>query len=607
MFDHVAFLKSTPVLPGVYCMYDTKSKVLYVGKAKNLKSRLSSYFNKNLTDLRIQKLVGKIDRIELTVTPSENEALLLENSLIKSLKPHYNVVFRDDKTYPYLFLSNHKFPTLKYYRGKEKKKGEYYGPYSSALAVKETLNILQKIFKIRQCDDIFFNARSRPCLQYQIERCSAPCVGYVKESEYQESINQVKLFLQGKSQEIISNLIDTMNDMSKKLDFERAAQLRDQIISLRAVNDQQNIYGNAQNIDVIAIASENNQVCIHHLFIREGRILSSQSHFAKQYDNLDIAEILRTFILQRYINKRQSNYPKELIVNLAFEDQAIISHMLTETANRKVSIKVAQQGEKYQWLKLALDNAQMNLKRRLKFGDLYSKRFERLKTTLQLKNDFKRMECFDVSHTQGIETKASCVVFNDKGPDKAEYRCYNIQTAQNDDYQSLTEALTRRYLKRKEKELPMPELVIIDGGKGQLNVARKVFSECQIDDVQLISIAKGEGRKAGLETIFIAVNGEEQLATLKLEPHDGALHLLQQIRDEAHRFAIRHHRKSRSKKSRSSVLDNIPGVGPKRQQALIQHFGGLQGLMAASQESIQKVSGISASLATQIYEKLHSK
>ncbi len=607
MFDHVIFLKNTPVLPGVYCMHDAKSKVLYVGKAKNLKNRLSSYFNKNLTDPRIQKLVEKIDHIDLTVTPSENEALLLENSLIKSLKPHYNIIFRDDKTYPYLFLSNHKFPRLKYYRGKEKQKGEYYGPYSSALAVKETLNILQKIFKIRQCDDMFFNARSRPCLQYQIERCSAPCVGYIEESQYQASISQVKLFLQGKSQEIISRAIDSMNDASKDLNFEQAAHLRDQIISLRAVHDKQNIYGRAQNIDVIAIASENNQVCIHHLFIREGRILSSQSYFAKQHENLDLAEILRTFILQRYINKTQSNYPKELVVNLAFEDQAVMSHMLTEAASRKVSIKIAQQGEKFQWLKLALDNAQINLKHRLKFGDLYSKRFERLKTTLQLKADFKRMECFDVSHTQGVETKASCVVFNDQGPDKAEYRCYNIQTAQNDDYQSLTEALTRRYLKRKEKELPMPELVIIDGGKGQLNIARKVFSECQIDDVQLISIAKGEGRKAGLETIFIAINGEEQLATLKLEPHDGALHLLQQIRDEAHRFAIKHHRKSRARKSQSSVLDNIPGVGPKRQKSLIQHFGGLQGLMAASQQSIQSVPGISAGLAVQVYEKLHTK
>tara|TARA_R110002110_G_scaffold33533_1_gene114715 strand:+ start:32738 stop:34561 length:1824 start_codon:yes stop_codon:yes gene_type:complete len=607
MFDHKAFLTSAPVLPGVYCMYDSKAKVLYVGKAKNLKSRLSSYFNRNLADPRIKKLVAKIHSIELTVTPSENEALLLENSLINSLKPHYNVIFRDDKTYPYLFLSKHKYPSLKYVRGKTKQKGEYYGPYSSVLAVKETLNILQRIFKIRQCDDIFFNARSRPCLQYQIERCSAPCVGYIDVPEYENVVKQIKLFLQGKNQDIISKLILSMNQASDELDFESAAHLRDQIISLRAVHNQQSIYGNAQNVDAIAITSESSQVCIHHLFIREGRILSSQSHYAKKHENLELPEILRTFIIQRYMNQQQKNYPRELIVNLAFEDQALLSSMLTEAANRKVSIKIAYQGEKYQWLKLALDNAQMNLKRRLKFGDLYSKRFEQLKNVLQLKSDFKRMECFDVSHTQGVETKASCVVFNDKGPEKSEYRCYNIQTAQNDDYQSLTEALTRRYLKRKEKELPMPELVIIDGGKGQLNIARKVFLECQIEDVKLISIAKGQGRKPGLETIFVAVNGETQLATLKLEPHDPALHILQQIRDEAHRFAITQHRKSRAKKSQSSVLDNISGVGPKRQQSLIQHFGGLQGLMAASQKSIQNVPGISPALAEKIYAKLHSK
>lgn len=608
MFDATQFLKNTPVLPGVYCMRDKQDKVLYVGKAKNLKNRLSSYFNKNLADPRIQKLVAKIHDIELTVTPSENEALLLENSLIKSLKPHYNVIFRDDKTYPYLFLSGHAYPRLNYCRGKQKEKGHYFGPYASALAVKETLNILQKTFKIRQCDDIFFNARSRPCLQFQIERCSAPCVGYITESQYEASVSQAKLFLNGKNQTLISELISEMNDAANQQDFERAAQIRDQIISLRAVFDQQSIYGQNHNVDVIAVEQHHHQVCIHHLLVREGRILSSQSFFAKSQEKIDANEVIRTFILQTYINKAQQNYPKEIIVNTAFDDQSLLSDMLTQRANRAVSIKQAHKGEKYQWLKLAQENARLNLKRKMHSGDVYAKRLEKLIEIFQLKSDFQRMECFDVSHTQGVETKASCVVFNDKGPDKAEYRSFNIQTAKNDDYQSLQEALTRRYLKRKRNDLPLPDLVIIDGGKGQLNVATKVFSECQIDDVRLISIAKGRSRKPGLETIFVAKEGEaNEFDELHLPPHDPALHLLQQIRDEAHRFAISKHRKSRAKKSKESVLDDIPGIGQKRKDLLIQHFGGLQALMSASQESIQNVPGISANLANVIYQKLHSQ
>lgn len=607
MFDAKTFLKNTPVLPGVYCMRDKQDKVLYVGKAKNLKNRLSSYFNKNLADVRIQKLVNKIHHIDLTVTPSENDALLLENSLIKSLKPHYNVIFRDDKSYPFLFLSKHEFPRLIYCRGKEKQEGQYFGPYSSALAVKETLNFLQRTFKVRQCDDVFFNARSRPCLQYQIERCSAPCVGYISPDAYQKDIQELKLFLQGKNHQLIRTLIESMNQASTELDFEAAARLRDQIISLRAVYDQQNIYGQNHNVDIIAAVAEHAQVCIHHLFIREGRILSSQSFFAKIQDSAQIAEALRTFVVQTYISQEQQGYPQEIIVNREFDDQVLLSEMISERANRKVSIKLAHKGEKFQWLKLALENAKMNLSRRIHVGDVYSKRLEKLIETLHLKSDFKRMECFDVSHTQGVETKASCVVFSDKGPDKAEYRSYNIQTAKNDDYQSLQEALTRRYLKRKQKDLPMPDLVIIDGGKGQLNIARGVFAECQIDEVKLISIAKGKGRKPGLETIFVAGDAPEDVDTLHLLPHDPALHLLQQIRDEAHRFAITKHRQSRSKRAQASVLDGIQGVGEKRKQALVQHFGGLQALLSASQESIQNVPGISAKLAAEIYNKLHEQ
>lgn len=605
MFDYKAFLSTVPTRPGVYCMKDVQGTILYVGKAKNLKKRLSSYFLREQVEIKTQHLVSRIYKIDLTLTPTEREALLLENSLIKSLKPRYNVIFKDDKSYPYLFISQHTFPRLMYYRGPQKEKGEYFGPYPSALAVKETLNLLQRTFKIRQCDDLFFKSRARPCLQYQIDRCSAPCVNYISSENYQKNVGNLRQFLLGKDNELIQSMVDEMETAAKQLVFERAAQIRDQIISLRTVFEQQTIYGNEQNLDICAIVSEHQYLCIHFLLVREGRILASHAHFAKLLDNLTKSEVLRTFIMQSYLNQSHKNWPTEIVINESLDDAALIAETLSLAAGRKILITDAKRGHKLNWMKLALENAKTNLNIRLSQSNLYAQRFAAVKSLFKLDDDFKQMECFDISHTQGIETRASCVVFTNQAPDKKSYRIYRIASATNDDYQSMYEVLTRRYLKLKQNNLPLPGLVIIDGGKGQLNMAKRVFKECQIMSVQLIAIAKGEKRKPGLETIFVAQ--EDDILTINLPSNHPALHLLQSIRDEAHRFAIAKHRKAREKKSRSSVLDGIPGVGEKRKYNLIQHFGGLQELMAASQTALQSVPGISAKLAEQIYQALHEK
>lgn len=605
MFDHKVFLSNAPTSPGVYCMKDSHGKVLYVGKAKNLKNRLSSYFQRDIPEIKTQQLVKHIHNIELTVTPSEAEALLLENTLIKSLKPRYNVVFRDDKSYPYLFLSNHSFPRLIYCRGKPKDKGRFFGPYPSALAVKETLNLLQRTFKIRQCDDVFFKARSRPCLQYQIERCSAPCVGFISETEYAEQIKRLKLFLTGKNNALIQSMIDEMHRYSEQLAFEKAAQYRDQIISLRSIFDQQKIYGGHQNVDVCAVVQMQNMACVHFLLIREGRVLASQSFYTKQREHLTLADIIRTFIMQSYLHQTQKNWPNEIVINEPLEDAKLLQDMLSHTSNRTIKLSVPKRGDRYNWLKLALDNAQENLSRKLNQANLYKQRFDALFQLLNIEHENNLFECFDISHTQGVETRASCVVFSDQGPEKKLYRSYNIETATNDDYQSMYEVLTRRYLKMKKNNLALPALVIIDGGKGQLNIARQVFDECQITGVALLAIAKGEKRKPGLETLFYIQAND--ILTIHLQPHDPALHLLQQIRDEAHRFAISKHRHARAKKSTRSVLDGIPGVGEKRKQNLIAHFGGLQALMQASEDALQSVPGISPALAQKIYQILHTK
>ncbi|MBS0289526.1 MAG: excinuclease ABC subunit UvrC [Proteobacteria bacterium] len=606
MFDVQSFLASMTSRPGVYCMRQ-KGKVLYVGKAKNLKARLLTYF-RPLEDLRIAQMVSKIDSIEVTVTNSEKEALLLENSLIKSLKPKYNVIFRDDKSYPYLFLSQHLFPRLVYFRGKQKFKGTYFGPYPSAMAVKESLIILQKLFKIRQCDDTFFNARSRPCLQYQIKRCTAPCVNYITPENYQQNVDNVALFLEGKEAQIIKQLIKKMEDAANILDFEQAATLRDQITSLRNIHEKQIIYKQKGNADVIAVGELNGDFCLQLLYIRQGQILDSRSFFPKQTGDGTVSEILRGFLIQFYLDQENKlDYPHEILLNYSVEDQQLIASAVSQLIKRQIHILQPTRGEKLKWLTLALTNAQQALNQKAATSSAFQRRWIALKSELGIKNGFSRIECFDISHTFGEATVASCVVFDQNGPNKGEYRRYNIETIANDDYAAMEQVLTKRYLKRKEQELVLPEVIMVDGGKGQLHRAKKVMLECQILDVLLIGIAKGQGRKPGLETLYVTKSQGEEEWIINLSPTSNALHLLQQIRDESHRFALKGHRQKRAKTRNVSQLEAVKGIGAKRRQKLLNYFGGLQGLKAASEEAIANVPGIGKALAATLYLSLHGQ
>ncbi len=607
MFDSQSFLESVTSRPGVYCMRDAAHKVLYVGKAKNLKARLSSYF-RPLEDARIAQMVSKIASIDVTVTNSEKEALLLENSLIKSLFPKYNVLFRDDKSYPYLFLSRHEFPRLVYFRGKQKFQGKYFGPYPSAVAVKESLNILQKLFKIRSCDDTFFSNRSRPCLQYQIKRCTAPCVGYITPESYAQDVGNVSLFLEGKEEQIVQSLIKNMEVASTEQDFERAAILRDQVMSLRKIHEQQIIYKQKGNADVIAAVQLKGHFCVQLLYIRQGQILDSKSFFPKQVGEGVVSELLRGFLIQFYLDQENKlDYPQEILINFPIEDQELLASTLSGNAKHQIKIIQPLRGEKTKWMSLAIENALQSLSRRAATNSAVQKKWIELKKVLGITNGLNRIECFDISHTQGEATIASCVVFDQNGPAKAEYRRYNIDVKANDDYAAMDQVLTKRYLKRKAEELVLPEVIIVDGGKGQLHRAKKVMLECQILDILLIGIAKGEGRKPGLETLYVTRSQSDEELMIKLPATSAALHLLQQIRDEAHRFAITGHRQKRSKARKQSPLESVAGIGVKRRQQLLNHFGGMQGLMAASEEAIAKVPGIGSALAATLYLALHGE
>ncbi|MCS5711654.1 excinuclease ABC subunit UvrC [Candidatus Berkiella aquae] len=605
MFNPQDFVNALSSHPGVYCMRDRANKPLYVGKAKNLKNRVGSYFKEH-DDPRINQLVSQIANIDITITSSEKEALLLENSLIKALKPRYNVIFRDDKSYPYLFLSEHPFPRLVYFRGKQKLAGQYYGPYPSSIAVKETLTVLQKLFKIRQCDDLFFSNRSRPCLQYQIGRCSAPCVKYVTQEDYHLQVNNVELFLKGKETSIINDLVKKMELASQTQEFEEAAALRDQIMRLRVIHEQQVIYRQQGNADVIAVGEHKGHFCIQLLYIRQGRILDTQTYFPKQVGEGTRVGVLRGFLTQLYLNQEDKlDYPHEILLNENIEDESVIAEAMSSVAKHRIKIYVPQKGEKVKWLTLASENAAQALNRKISQSTVMTQRWFELKKVLGLNQNLTRIECFDISHTQGEATIASCVVFDVNGPTKAEYRRYNMDVPANDDYAAMEQALTKRYLKRKAEELPLPDLILIDGGKGQLHRAKKALLECQILDVLMIGIAKGEGRKPGLETLYLTRSQSDEEFIINLPPTSSALHLLQQIRDEAHRFAITGHRQKRAKARKHSPLEEIPGIGLKRRQALINYFGGYQALVGASQEAIAKVPGISAQLAAKIYIALH--
>ncbi|WP_131793576.1 excinuclease ABC subunit UvrC [Legionella brunensis] len=596
--------------PGVYRMIDKEGNVLYVGKAANLKKRVSSYFNKQSSGAKTRSLVNQIVAIEVSVTRSETEALLLESNLIKALRPKYNVLLRDDKSYPYIHVSSHVFPRMELYRSKKKpQKGEFYGPFPSVAAVRDTLNTIQKTFKIRNCRDSYFNARSRPCLQYQIKRCSAPCVGYIAAEDYKQSINDATRFLQGKSQLILDELEQRMEQAVERLAFEEAAILRDQIKSLRLIQEQQGVVQLRGDADVIAIEARPGFACIQCVTVRDGHVLASQSFFPSVPQHVlmeDKAEtdlweqVFEAFIAFYYIDTPE-RIPALIVTNQFLHERGILEEMLSELRGKTCQIQIKPRGVKARWLDFANNNLRLAVADYVASSVTMSKRYGALEELLQRKGKITRMECFDISHTQGEETVASCVVFDVGGPRKSEYRRFNIQgITPGDDYGAMEQAITRRF-KRLLQEQRLPDVLIIDGGKGQVAVAKHVFESLGIADVFLLGVAKGPDRKVGWERLILMTEEKE----ISLPADSPALHLLQHIRDEAHRFAITTHRKKRQNASFESSLETIEGVGPKRRQALLRRFGGLRELSRAPVDEIAKVSGINEELANRIYQHFH--
>ena len=600
-FDGKAFARRLTERPGVYRMQDADGVVIYVGKARNLKRRVSSYFNRTLTDRKTRSLVSQIRGIEITVTHTEAEALILENNLIKELKPRYNILLRDDKSYPYIFISEGPFPRLGSYRGARRRDGRYFGPFPSAGAVRETLNHLQKVFPIRQCEDSFYRNRSRPCLQYQIKRCTAPCVGLVSEEDYASDLRHVTMFLEGRSNEVVNELAKQMEALSQSLEFERAGELRDRIAALRKIQERQYISGERGDLDVIACASEGGQSCVQVFFVRGGAILGNRSFFPKVPEGDGETEVLAAFLARYYLGRRP---PRELLISHSIEEKTLLEEALTRDVGYRVQVRDSVRGDRRRWLELALENARNALALQAAARGGMEARYTALEEALGFARPIRRIECFDISHTRGEATVASCVVFNREGPLKSDYRRFNIEgITPGDDYAAMHQALARRYTRARDSEAVLPELLLIDGGRGQLLQAEQVMAELGIDEVFLLGIAKGPERRPGEETLFVAGDSREY----SLPPNSPALHLLQQVRDEAHRFAITGHRARRAKARTTSTLEQIPGLGPKRRQMLLRHFGGLQGVSAAGIEDLAKVEGISATLAERIYNTFHSE
>jgi len=602
-FDPQAFLKTVTGKPGIYRMYNAEGKVLYVGKARNLKKRLQSYFRNTGLSPKTELLVSQIADVEVTVTHTESEALLLENNLIKEFRPRYNVLLRDDKSYPYIYISDKdKYPRIDLHRGARKKPGRYLGPYPNAGSVRETISLLQKTFRIRQCEDSYFRNRSRPCLQYQIKRCTAPCVGLVSEQAYRQDIKHALLFLEGKSSQIIDELVVAMEKAAERMNYEKAAVYRDQISTLKAITERQCVSAEKGDIDIIACASEGGQACIQVFYIRNGLNLGNRSYFPSLPEAMEIPDILAAFIPQFYLGRE---IPAGIILSSKPTDSALLQKTLSEKAGRKISFSTRVRGERAGFLQMAVENASQALASRLVSRSGLLRRFEALQEALQLEAIPVRLECFDISHTQGEATKASCVVFTQEGPYKNDYRRYNIAgITPGDDYAAMRQALKRRYKASgsgQDDERKLPDVLFIDGGKGQLRQAVEVFDELGIDSVLLVGVAKGEGRKAGLEKLLFSDGRPE----LHLDPESPALHLILQIRDEAHRFAISGHRAHRAKKRTQSPLEDIAGLGPKRRQTLLKHFGGLQGITRAGVEDLAKIPGISSKLAQAIYGRFH--
>ncbi|NTX78172.1 excinuclease ABC subunit UvrC [Serratia proteamaculans] len=604
-FDAKAFLSTVTSQPGVYRMYDATGTVIYVGKAKDLKKRLASYFRQQVGSRKTETLVKNIAQIDVTVTHTETEALLLEHNYIKLYQPRYNVLLRDDKSYPLIFLSADSHPRLAVHRGAKHAKGEYFGPFPNSYAVRETLALLQKLFPIRQCENSVYRNRSRPCLQYQIGRCLGPCVaGLVSEDEYRQQVEYVRLFLSGKDQQVLHQLIERMENASKALNFEEAARIRDQIQAVRRVTERQFVSGNSDDLDVIGVAFEAGMACLHVLFIRQGKVLGSRSYFPKVPGGTDMSEVVQTFVGQFYLQGSQMRtLPAEILLDFTLPEKDLLAESLSELAGRKIQIQSKPRGDRARYLKLARTNAATALTTKLSQQSTIHQRLAELTKVLDL-SEINRMECFDISHTMGEQTVASCVVFDANGPLRSEYRRYNISgITPGDDYAAMAQVLKRRYGKALE-EKKIPDVIFIDGGKGQLGMAIEVFNSLNVswdkNKPLLIGIAKGADRKAGLETLFFVPEGEG----IALPSDSPALHLIQHIRDDSHNHAITGHRQRRAKVRNTSALELIDGVGPKRRQVLLKYMGGLQPLLNASVEEIAKVPGISQALAEKIYNAL---
>jgi len=601
-FDPKPILDSLPPLPGVYRFFNGKGEVLYVGKARQLKKRVASYFQKTNVSPRIRLMVSHIARIETTVTRSEAEALLLENNLIKSLKPRYNILFRDDKSYPYIVLTGDEFPRLTYYRGAPDRRHQYFGPYPNSYAAKESIQLLQKIFRIRTCEDSVFNNRTRPCLLHQIHRCTAPCVKLISAEDYQADIRNAVLLLQGKQQEVEQTLRAAMERAAESQHYEEAAALRNQLRALHTVQQKQFVEstGGATDADIIALAQQDGMVCVNLAMVRGGRHLGDKSFFPEHAEDLSADEIVQAFIAQHYLNR---SVPPLLVLDAACDDETL-AQLLSEQAGRTVKISMAASGERRQWLEMGQRNALLALQQRKVQQGGQKLRLERLREWLDMP-DLQRIECFDISHTMGEATVASCAVYENLDMRPAQYRRYNIAgITPGDDYAAMRQALTRRYQKLAEdgpkEEGARPDLILIDGGLGQLRIAMDVMHELGLNDLMLVGVAKGEERKAGQEQLIFPDGKAKQLRS-----DDPALHLIQQIRDEAHRFAITGHRARRGKTRTVSSLEEISGVGGKRRRSLLTHFGGLREVVQASVEQLCQVEGISKTLAEKIYQQLH--
>jgi excinuclease ABC subunit C len=600
-FDPRECLAHTSRRPGVYRMLNEQGDILYVGKAGNLHKRLASYFRTDPGSPKVRSLLAQIAAVETTVTNTEAEALLLEHTLIKQHRPRYNVLLRDDKSYPFIYVSTEdQYPRLTFHRGARREPGKFVGPYPSASSVKSTLALVQKLFRVRQCEDSYFANRTRPCLQYQIARCSAPCVGLVSEGDYQRDVERTLMLLDGRDQEVVSELVGEMEAAAAALDFERAARRRDQIADLKRVTERQYVAQQRGNIDAIAVAIRGGVACVQVFFIRNGVNLGNKAFFPSLPADTAEGEVLYGFLTQFYL---AHDVPGELLLSHEPDDAILLGEVLSQRAGQMVALSTRLRGQRLRWREMAEQNAALALSARLASRAGMAARLDDLRRMLDLDELPSRMECFDISHTRGELPVASCVVFGAEGAIKSEYRRFNItDVTPGDDYAAMQQALERRYTRLLKESRPLPDVLFIDGGKGQLSRAERVMRDLQLQSICLVGVAKGPERRPGEETLVLSASGEE------LHPghQSPGLHLVQQIRDEAHRFAIAGHRTQRGRQRSRSSLEQIDGLGPKRRRALLTHFGGMQGIQRAGVEDLARVPGISRSLAQRVYDVFHA-